>query len=227
MKFQHFIITRCNIFWQKEALSEEWNKKRMELLNKNLRKSLVEQTNQNFKFISLWGKFYNGGELKNEHKELIQLNSLLENRTMEEKEAWSKNFQLQLKSIIKRHSTGTPMLITRIDSDDRVEPEFVGKLQKAVNFDKFPYYYDVDHILIFDKTGIIGEKTEHKQSRNTSCFVSVLSKQTECSPYKYAHPDVGKHMKGEIVPSLTAYCCYHSLNISSKFAKRKNSQLSG
>lgn len=223
MKFQHLIITRCNIYWQKEALSEEWNIRRLELLNQNLRKSLAEQTNQNFKFISLWSKLYNGGELENEHKELIQLNPLPENRTSEEKERWGKSFQLQLNDVVAEYFDGNPLLITRIDSDDRVEPKFIEKLQTAVNPERFPYYYDIDRIFIFNKTGILGEKTEHKQPQNTSCFVSVLSAEIECSPYKYAHPDVGKHIKGEIVPNLTAYCHYHSLNISSKFAGRKNS----
>jgi hypothetical protein len=221
MQFQHLIITRCNIYWQEEVLSVEWNKKRLNLLNQNLRQSLTEQTNQNFKFISLWGKFYNGEELENEHKELIKLNILPKNRTAKEKEQWGKEFHLQLKDVMEKHFDGKPLLVTRIDSDDQVEPGFVDKLQKAVDFNKFPYYYDVDRIFIFNKTGIIGEKTEHKQPRNTSCFVSTFSKEADCLPYKYAHPDVGKKMQGKIVRSLTAYCCYHSLNISRKFAKRK------
>ena len=205
-----------------ESLSEEWNVKRMKMLNENLRASLALQTCQNFKLISLWGNSYSGGELENEHKEFIDISPLKNDRTEKEKQRWRQEFYPQIKKIAQKHSGEKFTLITRTDSDDKFEPDFVAKLQNAVKFDIVPYYYDVDKIFILNRGKFTGEKTEHKEPKNTSAFVSVLEKDVQCYSYQAGgHPAVGKKMRGKIVPSLTAWSCLHESNVSRRHSKRK------
>ena len=226
MKFQHLIITRSNVFWQKEALSEEWNRKRLDMFNRFLRPSLAKQTNKDFKFISLWGRFYNGGEIPNEYKEFVEVEPIDATEDKEKRRNWSISFCSQIREIAKKHSTAEFTLISRIDSDDYVEPDYVEKLQKAVKFNECPYYYDVDKIFcVRIKTGKITEKTEHKKPRNTSAFVSVLEKPIVCYPYSFPHQDIGKKMNGRILSGLNVHLTLHDLNTSAIMKHKKSHSL--
>ena len=201
MKFTHLIISRVNIKWKEHSKDEAWLEDRIKLLNRTLRASLKGQTNQNFKFISLWG--YEPVDcLPNEYAFQFESNNL--------KQIFDE-LCVKLADLIDEEH----VLITRIDSDNSLGENFVEVLHNGVRDMETPHYYDISKMHMYDmhfknKTVWTGGKT--------SGFISIMEKADEvkCLPYRYSHGVIGDVMKGRVIDELDVLLNIHENNVSAK-----------
>jgi len=201
MNFTHLIVTRVNIRWLEHSKDNEWLKNRIELLNKTLRPSLEAQTNQNFKFITLWGYEPEGG-ISNE----IQINF---------GESNVSGVHKKLVEVLPDYVDEKNVLVTRIDSDNALAEDFVEIIQNNVVDNVLPYYYDISKMHMYHL------KSKNKRTwdaTKTSGFISVMEKveDFECIPYRYNHGLIGDKISGRKIDELGALLNIHDNNVSAK-----------
>jgi len=199
MKFTHLIISRINIRWKEQAQNEAWLSNRINILNSTLRPSLEAQTNQNFKFITLWGYEPIGG-ISNEH----QIN--FENKKLVE-------IHQGLVNLLPNYVDEDHVLITRVDSDNCLGDRFVETLHNNIG-ENVPFYYDIGKM---DMINTITKKKTTWIASKTSGFISVMEKTKDftCIPYGYSHGLIGNHFTGMIL-DLDVLLTIHGDNLSVK-----------
>jgi len=199
MKFTHLIISRINIKWREQAQDKAWLDNRINILNSTLRPSLEGQTNQNFKFITLWGYEPIGG-ISNEYQ--IKLDAV-----------GAPKIRAEMLPKLAEFIDEDHVLITRVDSDNCLGDRFVETLHNNIG-ENVPFYYDIG------KMDMINTATRKKTTwitPKTSGFVSVMEKSDEltCIPYKYSHSLIGTHITGMLL-DLDVLLTIHGDNLSVK-----------
>jgi hypothetical protein len=202
MNYTHLIVSRVNIKWFSQSKDISWLDNRIKILDSTLRPSIINQTNKNFKFVTLWGYEPIGG-IDNEIQ--LKLNCDI-----------SKGENLYNEMIInlQKYIDEENVLVTRIDSDNCLSNDFVENIQKNIT-SNIPYYYDIK------KMNIINLNTMKKSIWNiskTSGFISVMEKKDnfKCIPYAYDHSDIGKYYDGITIDDLNVLLTIHGDNLSVK-----------
>lgn len=226
-KYLHLIISRVAIKWKSKnryrnedvGLNwEDWVKNSFILYDKFCRKSLQNQSNQNFKLISLIDKSIKdvGNILPNEAtvhvSELSQI---------------SKEVITYVSSLEEKYDY---ILITRIDRDDVLKYNFVENLQKnvedyLVNHQADKFYFDIGPNYVYStKSNTTYYKDYYKKV--TSPFISVLERNDnnfECVVYNYSHDFIDKKVKGNKYEDLQAIQVVHDHNIlNQRYLSHKN-----
>ena len=230
----HFIISRVNIPRELDPSkypdpapykSQQWNEDRVKLLNAYARKSLQQQTCQDFIFVSLWGSHHIidiENTLKNEATLIIRRGVDEYDEQPFDFEAWKKgenekqemDFSFQIRKVIKQYLKGSqgPYLFTNLDCDDCLQYKFVERVQAASedHVDKAPFYLDVEgrFMLNINKGG-----RGVKERRTPSPMVSTIEKNIEVFPLRWHHSMMGNHLQGTKVPGLTALQTVNDSNI--------------
>ena len=198
MKFTHLIVTKVNIKWLPESRDEKWLNDRIVILNNILRPSIESQTNQDFKFVTLWG-YEPVGKINNEYQIILK------------SEIASELYKEWMPKLIELIDTEY-VLTTRIDTDNCFSYDFVEKLYEHITEIKAPYYYDVKKIDMFNSN--TGNKSTWN-AKGTSGFISVMEKKSEykCIPYMGGHGSVGRICDGLKFDDLDALLTIHGNNI--------------
>jgi hypothetical protein len=214
----HLILSRVNIPRELDPYkyddpapykSDEWNKKRIELLNKFLRPSLMQQTCQDFTFITLWHDYYTEdfrNRLGSEYQIIIERGWDEQDEQPFDFEQWKQgkivkqtmDFWKQIRDKTKQFAEGKT-LVTNVDSDDALHYKFVERLQERAK-DVEPYYYlDISKRLAYNpETGATGNKT----TSGASPVISTVEPNYECIPLKYHHAFFDDYIEGEKVKGL-------------------------
>jgi len=207
VEFDHLIVTRGNLNWVGGGFTPAQSKRRIELMNKTLRPSIEQQTNKNFKFISLWKEKPTHNGIEGEIMEVVKSKFVL-NKTFTKTPVIHNP---EILEICKKHITKDYVLVTKIDNDDCLGMNFVDVLQKNVELTNYPYYYDIRAWRTY-KMQI--KKMEIAKLPYTSMFLSVLEKSSDfiCYPYNYMHPQINEVLEGKHILELDALFTQHSDN---------------
>jgi len=198
MKYTHLIISRVNIKIRPQ--DDSWISARLDILNNTLRPSLEAQTNQNFKFITLWGHEPVGG-IPNEYQlRFDAVNS-------------QQELFIEILPKITELIDNEYVLVTRVDSDNCLGEKFVETIQDNIT-ENVPFYYDIK------KMDVINTKTRNKSfwvKDKTSGFITVMEKSDEftCIPYKYSHGQIGDKIDGMTL-NLDVLLTIHGYNLLMK-----------
>lgn len=201
MKFTHLIVTKVNLKWLEQSKDPIWLENRIKLLNNILRPSIEAQTNQNFKFITLWG-YDPIGQINNEYPLKFDCEGM---------RPIYNEMVIKLLDYIDEEN----VLVTRVDSDNALKNDFVEILQKNVNESELPFYYDLK------KIDMIHLDTRIKKTwpaRDTSAFVSVMEEKSnfKCIPYSTGHGRIQTFVKGIKIDDLLGLCTIHGENVYMK-----------
>lgn len=213
MKTAHLVITRLAIRWFQKPGGLEWNswlKNRIELMNKYLRPSLKQQTDQNFALISLIDDSVEIGlVLPNEY--LLRIKPI--------EPGYPKFLILSaVNSIIqKRFDDYDSFIITRINSDDCLRKDFIANIKKHFKDGK-EKYVDIRNCHTYDtKTGFTYKSLRY-QNNYVSPFVSTFEKvrngRITCWPYAVEHPEISNNIFGHKVDDLYTLQVIHDNNVS-------------
>lgn len=216
-KYLHLVITRLAIKWKRNNVfrNEEvgldwdnWLKDSFDLHNKFCRKSLSNQTNKDFKLISLIDKSVEniGNPLDNEV--FLHVDGV---------EDIASKVKAYLNKINEKYNY---VLVTRVDRDDVVKNNFIENLQNHVdlymkNIKDNKYYFDIiENYLLLLKNNKIYKKNYY--STVTSPFISVLERNDnnfECTVYKYDHDLIKRKINGKKYNDLQVIQVIHDNNI--------------
>lgn len=231
---KHIIISRVNIPRELDPSkypdpapykSQQWNEDRVKLLNRYARKSLQQQTCQDFIFITLWGPHHIidiENRLDNEATLIIRRGVDEYDEQFFDFDAWKAgnnekqemDFAFQIKKVVKAFLKGTegPYLFTNLDCDDCLHYKFVQKVQSSaeIKADNAPYFLDVERrfMLNINKGG-----RGVKERRSPSPMVTTIEKEIEVYPLRWHHSMMGKHLQGTKVPGLFALQTVNDSNI--------------
>ena len=216
--FIHLIISRVAVKWKQNGKYKneevgltwsDWSRDSLNLYDNFCRKSLKNQSNQNFKLISLIDVDIDinqaGNRLDNEIYLYVNDYSDIINAI--------KKYAADLK---KQY-----ILITRIDRDDVVKYDFVENLHSNVKYylsedqkEAENFYFDIEGNYIYS--------IEKKETYNlntyktaTSHFVSILEKNDcnfKCLAYT-RHDLIRRKMKGKKYKNLQSIVVIHNHNI--------------
>lgn len=233
---KHLIITRVNLpmrldphkYKQTELFkSEQWNDDRFRLLNKFARASLRKQTCQNFKFITLWGKVYKGGELPNEVKEPVVDTGSPDCEPLNYRALWEDlpgkktlNFSDQIAGIAKRHAR-PPVLITNLDADDCLHKDYVKILQETAFKYKHLANFYLDTKYRYGLHEASGRKGVKVKGKTVTPFVSTIEHKITCIPLRYNHAYIHTMFKGLKIPGLSGL---QTINDSNMFCGQVGTQ---
>lgn len=231
---KHIIVCRVNIPRELDPTNHvrpapykdpEWNRKRVHLLDAYTRKSLRNQTCQDFDFVTLWGPHYGylGKPLPQEKTMILTREWNTFDSEAFDFEAWragkklkkdTMDFAGQVRFRLRKmyKDDPGPFLITNIDSDDALKYNFVERIQRAAPdyVHKAPYFLDVvERYLVHLETGGKGVK----KRRTASPMVSTVEKEIECYPLKYHHSMLHEHINGTKIPGLYALQTVGDTNI--------------
>jgi len=207
VEFDHLIVTRGNLNWVGGGFTPAQSKRRIELMNKTLRPSIEQQTNKNFKFISLWKEKPTHNGIEGEIMEVVKSKFVL-NKTFTKTPVIHNP---EILEICKKHITKDYVLVTKIDNDDCLGMNFVDVLQKNVELTNYPYYYDIRAWRTYN---MVTKRMEIARLGYTSMFLSVLEKSSDfvCYPYNYMHPQIGNVINGKYITELDGLFLIHSDN---------------
>lgn len=215
---QHYLISRLaiNLSFYVNNDFDNWFIHRINLYNNFTRKSLKNQTNQNFKLITLVSdKFLEiSKEFKLNNEEIIVF----------------KNFN-EVCSLIKEKAGNKDVIISRLDSDDCLHEQYVDNVQKEFNLNKNYYTYldvsSIGQLRIEDKKTYINSYYIWKKS--PSSFLSSLERGNDilCLVYRQNHEKINKKYNGKIIKNKVLQLI-HKYNISNSinnFSKECNLNL--
>ena len=206
-EFDHLIVTRANMNWGGRGYDAAQMKRRIELMDKTTRPSIQQQTNKNFKFITLWNEMPTHKGIDGEIMEVVK-NDFVLNETFTHMPV---QYNPEITKICKKYITKDFVLVTKLDNDDCLGANFVEILQQNVNLNNFPFYYDVRAVRFYRFNT---QKKEIGRLPHTSMFLSVLEKSSDfvCYPYNYKHPQIGQVLRGKHIVELDALFTQHADN---------------
>jgi len=204
VEFDHLIVTRGNLNWVGGGFSPAHSERRIHLMNRTVRPSIEQQTNKNFKFISLWNEKPTHAGIDGEIMEVMKSKFIL-NKTFTKTPVIHN---AEIVEICKKHITKNYVLVTKVDNDDCLGMNFVDVLQKNVDIINYPYYYD---ILAFRTYYMMTGVMEICKLPYTSMFLSVLEKSSDfvCYPYNYKHTQINSVLSGKHIRELDALFTQH------------------
>ena len=206
---KHIIVSRVNIPRELDPSNhvrpapykrEEWNRRRVELLNKFTRPSLRQQTCQDFELVTLWGPQYKidrANELPNERQFIVRRGldpfdekafDFVQWREDPRKcEKYEMDFAFQIRDLFRRRYEA-PVLFTNLDSDDCLRYDFVENVQRHAKHiwqaGKAPCIIDIKkRYCMHVGTGGQGQKVRNTPSPATSSLETKI----ECYPLRWHH----------------------------------------
>lgn len=215
IKIKHLVIVRLALKWNLKTNKLtwfDWLEDSIKLMDKYLRPSLKNQTNQDFELISLVDETveYVGETLPNEH--------ILKIKTNEDSLFNKDTCDFLCDYILNKYQNYTHVLITRIDRDDCLHKDFIKLLKtKLKNFDE--QFIDTKNVYQL-KNGETYVCDKYDSNGMVSPFVSsfekILKNKIKCLPYRYPHHDINKYVKGVKYNDLIALQVIHNNNILNK-----------
>jgi hypothetical protein len=215
---KHVILTRVNVpmrldphkYKHTELFKlPEWNDNRVKMLNSFARRSLAKQTCQDFTYITLWGKMYQGGELPNEIKETVTDNGTPDCEPLNYRALWEDlpgkktlNFSDQIAGIVKKHFK-PPLLITNLDADDALHYQYVEILQAEAKKYAYRENYWLDPKRRYGYNVATGAKGLKLKGRTVTAFCSTIEHEITCIPLRYNHSYIGTMFSGMKIPELS------------------------
>lgn len=214
----HLVITRLAIKWIYGASGLEWDKwvdNSIELMNKYLRPSLKQQTDQNFALISLID-------------DSVKYHYALGNEAIlkvRPKPGTYPKFEI-LNAINKfinklRYDS---YIITRLDRDDCLRKDFIANVKKHF-IDEKEKYIDIRNCHTYNSETGHTYKSLRYQNNYCSPFVSTFEKvrnrRITCWPYAVEHPEISNNIQGNKVDDLYALQVIHGHNISNQIDGEK------
>lgn len=244
---KHIIITRVNMPQDLDpnkyngndpGSSNEWTKKRVEMMDIGVRNQLDNQTNKNFTHYEIWRSgtdfklFGNYANRQYNNKMIfINKNDLIPKNAAELAETKLMKGDLGgvlaiRNAIIKDLPKGEFILITNIDSDDSISIDFVDEIQYMFNRLKYdinlPFFIDVQANFRYH---IKSKKVGVHQTKSCSMFGSVVetSNNLKLFYYLYGHSNLHKYMKGFKMQNQFGCMLVHDDNIFTKSISNKDS----
>jgi len=207
VEFDHLIVTRGNLNWMGGGFTPTQARRRLQFMNRTLRPSIEQQTNKNFKFISLWNEKPTHNGIDGEIMEIMKSRFIL-NKTFTKTPVIHNP---EVVEICKKHITKDYVLVTKVDNDDCLGMNFVDVLQKNLDLTKYPYYYDIKAWRTYN---LDTKRMEMAKLPYTSMFLSVLEKSSDfvCYPYNYMHPQISEVLDGKHIRELDGLFTRHSDN---------------
>jgi hypothetical protein len=168
MKIKYLILTRLAMESKKFEITNEWLDKRIKLYKDICYPSILNQTNQNFKWLIWNTKDELSENYINELKELDTENIF---HFFEER---GKDYvELTKEWIYEKLNLDTDVLITsRIDTDDAFSNDYVDTVYKCIDLTKRPF------VLNFSSGFEYNTKTKRytiRTKRDTNMFTTVIS----------------------------------------------------
>lgn len=228
----HLIITKVNIPRILDPtqhrrshpwVSPSWNEKRIRLLNKFTRKSLAQQTCQDFIFISLWGEHHpvdRANALPNEIPMYVRRGVDEYDEKAFDFEAWRKgenekeeeDFAFQIRDIARRIAS-PPVVCTKLDSDDCINKQYVEVVQR--NYQRYlrraPFYLDISWRYLYNPdTGAKGKRMRSSPSMMVS---TIETGSVEVYCHRWHHSMIGDYLEGVKLPELTGMQTVNGTNI--------------
>jgi hypothetical protein len=198
LMFDHFIITQFNVVfnWTRNGLSsptkapdKNWMLERWKLFERYCYPSIINQTNQNFK----WFVFFDGKTTDknrvNKYSRIIPVYIKHNNWTYDD-----------IIKTIKPHIENDYVITTRLDNDDALSIQYVDEVQKRFTPTNFQIFNFIN-----------GQIFDTKQNRLynydyqcTNPFISVVELNANLKTCFYLnHPEMGKQL-GHVVKLRTA-----------------------
>jgi hypothetical protein len=133
--FEHFVLTRFNVkVFSKTGIDSEWLNDRFKLFEQFCYPSLLEQSNQKFK----WLVFFDS-QTPEVFKEKVREYSKWKNFLPVYVEG-EHDYKIYPKAVLNNLKEGTEYLITtRLDNDDALHKDFIKTLQENFNEQEFEF----------------------------------------------------------------------------------------
>jgi glycosyltransferase involved in cell wall biosynthesis len=213
-KFLHLVISRVAIKWNNRNHEvglnwENWVNNSFYLYDNYCRVSLENQTNKNFRLISLVDSEIKDYGKLNKNEEILFVNDIS-----------------QITSVVKNYISSLPekydfILMTRIDRDDVIKNNFIENLHNNVNdylnnnSNITKFYFDIENVHMHS---IINNISYYKDfyKKITSPFISVIEKNDsnlECVIYNYDHSSIKSKIDGKKYKNLEAIQIVHDHNL--------------
>jgi len=216
----HLVVSRTALKWNHPNLKldwDEWVEDRLMLYNLITRRSIANQTNQDFTLITLVDEKL----LRHEHSlSYRQLHNFsLPNEVIipvPRRDSYHKTEMIdRIKWYVDKINYDDDVIITRLDSDDAIEENFIDNVQSLLI--KNNTYVDIKdsftHNLNLNKS-----YQSNKYLSTISPFVSVREsiREFKCIPYYYQHTDIIKYCDGVKYSKLKAIQNIHGQNLFNK-----------
>jgi hypothetical protein len=219
--FKHLVISRVACKWyingklrcetELNKSWEDWSTESIDLYNNYCRKSLANQTNKNFKLISIFDEDINdyGDLLPNE--DIVKLKNI-------------NDIKIVIRKYLKDNNINNKyLLISRIDRDDCYKNNFIKILHNNITNNNYneDFYFDINKINIYNLLTKNKNIKEYKQA--TSPFVTTLEyNKDNINLYSLAgHTSVIKKIKGIDIDELEVLQIIHGNNLLNKSTGNK------
>ena len=208
---EHHIITRYNVKWKNINNYDKWMNERVNLFSKYLLSSLMKQKNKNFKLIICIDT--------NTHSKYLKI---LEDR-IEKKinyELLKCNNIAHMKNQFKERYSKKKIILSRIDSDDCVSPDYSNNIREFFNNpSNLKFVFDYSNIYYYSTS--TGEVIDVSYPRPTMFSSSIGSFYI---PYSHSHDLIEKYIGKRVKRvALKDVCCVcHDGNISNNVNKSKS-----
>jgi hypothetical protein len=205
------IITRFNLKWRKINNYEKWLSDRIDLFETYLAKSLSNQKDKKFKLILLVNEGTKADVIS-------KLESIFKKNNFKGEILICKDVHDAKKVVVDRYK-GKVCMLSRIDSDDVVSPNYVSNIRK--------FFSDKNnHNKILDFKNLYYYNTKNKELIDViyprpSMFISMMS--NIASPYNFSHDLIDKKTGRKVVKldSKDVCCVCHGGNLANDVEKSK------
>ncbi len=166
-KFAHFILTRFNIRWSKDAdpPSDKWLKHRFNLFDKYCYPSVRNQTNQDFRWLVFFDsstpKKYRG-KIKKYSKWKNFIPCFVSSSSLDFKERINSSIDPDTKYIIT----------TRLDNDDAVAKNFIEVIHRQFKGQNFEFINIIYGYVLY-------KRKLYKRSHKSNSFMSLIEERKD------------------------------------------------
>lgn len=212
---KHIVVTRLALKWRFNETKlnwENWLENSVHLMDNFCRKSLKNQTNQDFTLLSFVDESVEeyGNVLNNE----IILKVKGRNNQYPKQEMIT-----QINEYLKGIENLDSVILTRLDRDDCLHETFLGKVKNYLISNE-ESFIDLNYSLTYD----FKNKTIHNSKKYFNTFVSpfvsthetIKNNELRCISLLVDHDAVPKYLKGKKVDDLFAMQVIHENNLKNR-----------
>ncbi|MFW6243294.1 MAG: glycosyltransferase [bacterium] len=217
----HIVISRVGIYWKHRNLKinwEEYVKNRINLYEKLTKRSLKNETDQEFILLSL----YDANFLKNNFIKPTLDNEIILSvkRNYDGSYPWISLNNTICDFVANYKYNYNNVIVTRLDSDDLLHKNFISNVKSNLIFEN--QYIDISKVFHMNyRTKEIYESNVYEQM--VSPFVSIKESinNFKCIAYSIKHNKINKYFKGKKIDNLEAIQVIHENNMINKIRGKR------